>query len=825
MTARFPATVLRLVGALLLGGLLALALVGRGEAQTALDQQTPILADYARQLSELERQAAAHADDDGRLVTIRGEIEGLLQAVLASRRALAPRVQEIGARLEQIGPAPGPGMPPEPAALTAERAALLKERAEINATTGEADRLAQSVARVDRDVARMRSDVFAATLWRRNSVPAAFADDIATHLGNDVTELGRRFGSWLSELGGARLPTALAGLAVVVAFGLGLLAGCRRLLARLIHPNYALAEPSMLNRLSVAFWSTAIPSAAVSLWLAATYFLTRNLGLLRPDIEDILVTVFNVIATVYFTTRLCWTGLAPSRPNWRIFPMTDAGALSFCRIYSAASVIAGVDFVLNRINLVLESPLSLVVARGFVAAALIGVLVIMLARLKPFLRADGAPKGWDAWFRWLMIGLGLLTILAAALGYVGFARFVARQPVITGALLATMYIGFLSARGMSEFGGLRQTLFGRRLADRFGMSEVAQDQAGLGMALVIHLVLLLIGIPLILLQFGFLWGDVFAWVSSLVREVRIGSVSFSLVGLLTGIAVFVVGYFATRWFQSWLDGSVMTRGRLDLGLRNSIKIIVGYLGLGAAVLIGLAAAGIDLSNFALIAGGLSLGIGFGLQNIVSNFVSGLILLAERPFKAGDWIETGAISGTVRKISVRATEIETFQRQTVVLPNSDLINAAVGNWTRHNNLGRIDIRVAAAYGVQPRKVHGLLLELAGAHPHVLKTPAPTVLFANIADTGLEFELRVFLADIHDSVSVQNDLRFAIMERFEAEGIAIPYSPRALHPPEEEAPARPNGAPADPDPAPRNAAPPLSSGKRARRPKPSIKTPKL
>src|SRR5690606_37654713 len=127
-------------------------------------------------------------------------------------------------------------------------------------------------------------------------------------------------------------------------------------------------------------------------------------------------------------------------------------------------------------------------------------------------------------------------------------------------------------------------------------------------------------------------------------------------------------------------------GRVDVGVRNSVGTAVGYAGVALAGLVGLSAAGIDLSNLALVAGALSLGIGFGLQNIVNNFVSGLILLAERPFKVGDWIEAGGVEGNVRKISVRATEIETFRRQTVIMPNSQFINSAVGNWTHRNRLG-------------------------------------------------------------------------------------------------------------------------------------------
>ncbi|TIW64513.1 MAG: mechanosensitive ion channel family protein, partial [Mesorhizobium sp.] len=189
-------------------------------------------------------------------------------------------------------------------------------------------------------------------------------------------------------------------------------------------------------------------------------------------------------------------------------------------------------------------------------------------------------------------------------------------------------------------------------------------------------------------------------------------------------------------------------------------------------------AGIDLSNLALVAGALSLGIGFGLQNVVSNFVSGLILLAERPFKVGDWIVAGDTTGTVKKISVRATEIETFQRQSVILPNSTLINNAVGNWTHRNKLGRVDIKVGVAYGSDVKRVHALLLEIARSHPLVLKNPEPFVLFANFGAAALEFEIRVFLADILNGNIVQNDIRFAIFDEFNSEHIEIPSTPRAV-----------------------------------------------
>ena len=137
-----------------------------------------------------------------------------------------------------------------------------------------------------------------------------------------------------------------------------------------------------------------------------------------------------------------------------------------------------------------------------------------------------------------------------------------------------------------------------------------------------------------------------------------------------------------------------------------------------------------------------MGIGFGLQNIVSNFVSGLILLAERPFKEGDWIEAGSINGIVKKVSVRATEIETFQKQSVILPNSILINAAVGNWTHRNTLARLDVPVVVSYGADVVKVQTILRSIATSHAKILKTPEPFVLFKGFGAERLEFELRFY-----------------------------------------------------------------------------------
>ena len=218
----------------------------------------------------------------------------------------------------------------------------------------------------------------------------------------------------------------------------------------------------------------------------------------------------------------------------------------------------------------------------------------------------------------------------------------------------------------------------------------------------------------------------------------------------------------------------MARSQVDAGVRNSVKTGIGYLGVGLAVIVGVSAAGIDLSSLALVASALSVGIGFGLQNIVSNFVSGLILLVERPFKVGDHIVTGTTEGIVKRISVRATEIETFRKQSIVVPNSDLINSPVGNWTHRNRVQRSEIPVSVAYGTDPEKVIAILLEIATAVPDALQNPEPHVDFLAFGASSLDFELRFCLADYSDGIRIRAEVRIAILKRFELEGIEIPYA---------------------------------------------------
>ena len=174
-----------------------------------------------------------------------------------------------------------------------------------------------------------------------------------------------------------------------------------------------------------------------------------------------------------------------------------------------------------------------------------------------------------------------------------------------------------------------------------------------------------------------------------------------------------------------------------------------------------------------------MGVGFGLQSIVNNFVSGLILLAERPIKTGDWVTTSDGEGYVKKISVRSTEISTFDNATVIVPNSELITNSVTNWTHDGNEGRIIIPIGVSYDSDPHRVREILLDCATRHPLVLHDPSPVVYFADFGASSLDFQLRCYLPDINYGLSTKSELRFMILSELRAAGIEIPFPQRDVH----------------------------------------------
>jgi small-conductance mechanosensitive channel len=281
----------------------------------------------------------------------------------------------------------------------------------------------------------------------------------------------------------------------------------------------------------------------------------------------------------------------------------------------------------------------------------------------------------------------------------------------------------------------------------------------------------------------FFWGldttELQVWAEKYSNGIPIGQLTLNFHDMGAAVVSFIAIYILFRGIKWFLASRVFPKTSLDAGIVNAILTVLGYIGIVSAVLSASGALGFDASNLAIVAGALSVGIGFGLQTIFSNFVSGLIVLFERPFKVGDLVQVNEFEGLIRKISVRSTEIETFQRSSVIVPNSKMISDVVINRTLHNALARVDVMIGVAYNSDVQKVKELLLQAAEENETVLKNPVPFVLFRNFGESALEFELRCFVPDVHSAIGIGSDLRFVIYQKCKDNHIEIPFPQRDLH----------------------------------------------
>jgi potassium-dependent mechanosensitive channel len=730
--------------------------------------------DWQSELDRLESGLHHQEVRYAQLNSARDQLQRLRSQVDTFRSRLQPRLNAIKAQVDRLGPGPAAGQPPEPEQVALNRAELnyrlglfAAGQSAVSSAQLRIDQLTNTVQDIHRrnfttNLLQPVPGIYSSETW--GQVPD-YADSAARQVGGLVTNW------WMSVKDQMDVtPFALEAVVLWLVLTLVRWRGVRRWRAW-----NDVGQPPFWKRASSAAGVILLRALPIVVTAVFLYNAAAQPQPLPEPVDWLFYAAIRSIILVVSVNALMTTVFAPAAPMWRLVPTSDRTAARICRLVLALAIVYGVTTLIYTVTRVAHAPFALTIAVTLPASLLAAGLIIAILRT-PLEVADADEVPSLRWIKALSLpiwAVAVAIVVTSLTGYLALSRFLAQQLIVTGSILAVVYLLLLWVDGFAQGLGDESTAIGRRLKQTGGIDERRREQLTVPISLFLKFVVLVCSVPFIMLQWGYAWPDILDWYRQLFFGFHIGNTQVSLAALAASIIVFILGYIGARLFQSWLDNQILKPAGISIAVRDSIRTSVGYIGILVAALAAFSYAGFNLSNLAIVAGAFSVGIGFGLQSVISNFVSGLILLAERPIKIGDLVVVGGEEGYVRKISVRSTEIETFDRANVLVPNSYFITEKVKNWTFRNNIARTVIPVGVAYGSDPRKVKAILLKVAYAHPNVITAPEPFVDFEDFGASSLNFKLYAYIGDLTKAVATRTDLRIAILDAFNEAGIVFPF----------------------------------------------------
>lgn len=750
-------------------------LIFPSELATRVQQQS---AEIERLVKAVER---VRDSDDG-LEALRPEIDAVTAAAQSTEDALKPRLQAVERQISELGDKPKDGETAETPDIAQERDRLDRLKSELQDAIKRTGLTRVRAGQLLAYINRLRLENLGRNLVKREASPLNPAH--WSKFSEDVGRVGQQVAT-ISDNWWTILDRRVDWLALIL-IGSGLLWWSLRRLSRAILANWLPTPPSdtpppYLARVSTAIGSFPIMLAPGLVTAAVLYLALDTATLFNEQIQTLAYAALQAVAIVLVTRAMAKAVLLPAHASWRLIGLPDDRAQKYVQLISLIAGLYGFDYWFNAAAQALHLPLSVVITENFFANIAFAILLFAVAWLpmpKNMMRASAQTLHKAAQWVRLPATLAVFAIIAASLfGYLALGRFIAAQVMLIGIGATALLLGHLGARSLVE----PTNRAGAGLhADEGASPYLARQPFWMSiLAFLMNVVFVLLAAALLLLSWGYSGKELISWARSLLFGFEIAGFRFSLIQALIAVVLFIAVILLTRLMQRWLSQRVFNRETFDRGIANSVHAGIGYLGVALAALVGISYAGFDLSNLALIAGALSVGIGFGLNAIASNFISGLIMLIERPIKVGDWVVVGQHQGYVRHISVRATEIETFDRASVLVPNSDFMTSPVQNWTLRNAMGRIIINVGVAYHEDPERVLKVLQDVAADCRVLLRSPAPAVVFENFGASSLDFSVRGYIADVNTTLSSATQLRLDIFKALREKDIEIPFPQHDIH----------------------------------------------
>jgi small-conductance mechanosensitive channel len=701
--------------------------------------------------------------------------------------ALQTQLQLVDARVAQIGPVT-PGVVEAPD-IQAQRKLLDQQRSTIDSAIKRGKLLGTEADQLTVEIEQNQADVFSEKMSERVASPLSgqFWAPLLRSLPRD----SRRFSGFLATEGGAVVQGMKAGGLIAALFGLILgmaLIGPARLGLRGLGRRYVIERVpgSRIRRSSLALWLTVVGTLVPTLALVACITGLRGGGMIAASWEP-LVTRFQIAGMIAaLITALGGALLQRRQPSWRLITISDSSAHRLRPLTFAASAVTLLSVTLTGVadGMGASGPLKAAVDVGtalLYIGLVMGILVSGARARARVIRAADEERGDQSVLAFLSLaawGVLILSVVSLLGGYIAFAFFLARFVIWMAVVAATLYLMLIAVDDICTAVFDREGRVANAFYHGFGVRRSLADQFGVALSAVLRLLLILFAIGMVSRPFGSNVSSIFDQIGQIAQGVTVGQVTISPGAILRAVAVLAVSLFMVRGIQRWLTTRYLPATDLDAGAQNSIAMVARYIGLILAVLWAMASLGIGIERIALLLSALSVGIGFGLQAITQNFVSGLILLAERPVKIGDWVRIGDQEGDVKRISVRATEIQIADRSTLIVPNSELITKSIVNKTLSDPLGRIKLQFSVPLGSDVEQVRRMVMAIYGAQPAVLDDPKPTLYIDTIADGRVNFIGYAFVHSPRAVYATRSDLWFSLLSELPEAGIELGSTPQQV-----------------------------------------------
>ncbi|MHA7840319.1 MAG: mechanosensitive ion channel family protein [Gammaproteobacteria bacterium] len=763
-------------------------------SQTTVDDLSNSLNTIAQQLQQVA------ALDMKALNALQNNLEKTMSQIKTVEKLAQTVSESYGAQLKALGAAPKKGAPPEDS-HTAERRKALESAfaqyaglaSQAKASYVRAESLLRTLTEVrftirNRHLFKRGEPVFSLAVWANATHQLMHVMDATAQ---SIDYIASQFFKAMSHW-----PHLIVFLFVSLS-SFVLMGPVARRLQKKYGERHPHVVPSLFRRLFTAFITMITHGILPLSSLLLLVFTLHTMDVFTSVQYTTIVQGVLVMGFLLVVLSLIHLLLSAKKPSWRVFDLSNASARALDRRVAPFSFFIALNAYmafLVRQHLLGHELYTVILLFLRTTTCGLGLLLMQphcwLPREKTALinaRSHVHPQ-MHQWFLKILYVIAMVVFITnpfmvlfgySALSDALFSAFIRTGAIILLAFTLHLYMRESFAR-LLGVKGKKEGWFSEQL----GLSESSRRIISYWMLVILDSFVLLGAFVLIALNWGIDRVYLFSLLKALFFGIDFGKNHVSLISFFIAIVTFLILFYLTRFSQRVLTEKVFPYTNLEQGAQHALKIGLGYIGFALSLIIAISVFGIDLSSLAMIVGALSVGIGFGLQSAVGNFVAGIIMLIERPIKIGDRIVVGDVEGIVRRISVRATELETFDQSSILVPNSDLINGRVRNWTFRNELNRVDIPIRVAYETDPQTVKAILIKAALNNEAIVDDPEPQVLFKDFAESSKNFMLQVFLKDISKRNRIDSELRYAIDSLFKEAGIIIPYPHYDIHLKKEE-----------------------------------------